>query len=73
MRGVFWNCNGFKDPKKHRFVSDLCREQNLSFIAVSEMDQKGFHDSVFWNLCGVKFSFGTAKNLGEGRGHFVRN
>jgi hypothetical protein len=22
---------------------------------------------------GVKFSFGTAKNLGEGRGHFVRN
>jgi hypothetical protein len=40
MRGVFWDCNGFKDPKKHRFISDLTREQNLSFIALLEMGRK---------------------------------
>jgi hypothetical protein len=52
MRGVFWNYNGFKDPKKHRFISDLTREQNLSFIAAYKMGRKGFHDSVLRNLCG---------------------
>jgi hypothetical protein len=67
VRGVFWNCNGFKDPKKHRFISDLCREQNLSFIVVSEMGHKGFHDLVIRNLCGVIILFGIAKNLGVGQ------
>jgi hypothetical protein len=51
MRGVFWNSNGFKDPKKHRFISDLTREQDLCFIAISETGRKGFSDSVFRNLC----------------------
>jgi hypothetical protein len=23
MKGIFWNTNGFKDPKKHKFLSDL--------------------------------------------------
>jgi hypothetical protein len=36
MRGIFWNNNGFKDPKKHKFVSDLTKENNLNFIVVSE-------------------------------------
>jgi hypothetical protein len=27
------------------------REQSLSFIAVSEMGRKGFHDPVLRNLC----------------------
>jgi hypothetical protein len=36
MRGIFWNSNGFKDPKKHKFVSDLIKENNLNFIAISE-------------------------------------
>jgi hypothetical protein len=26
MKGVFWNSSGFKDPKKHKFVSDLTKE-----------------------------------------------
>jgi hypothetical protein len=26
MRVVLWNSNGFKDPKKHIFISDLTRE-----------------------------------------------
>jgi hypothetical protein len=51
MKGVFWNCNGFKDPKKHRFISDLTREKNLCFIAISEMGRRGFNDVVLMNLC----------------------
>jgi hypothetical protein len=52
MRGIFWNCNGFKDPKKYRFVSGLTREQNLCFIAISEMGRNSFSDAVLRNLCG---------------------
>jgi hypothetical protein len=32
MKGIFWNSNGFRDPKKHKFVSDLTKESNLNFI-----------------------------------------
>jgi hypothetical protein len=35
MRGVF-NSNRLKDPKKHKFISDLTKENNLNFIALSE-------------------------------------
>jgi hypothetical protein len=52
MKGVFCNCNSFKDPKKHRFISDLTREQNLCFIALSETGRKCFNDVVLRNLCG---------------------
>jgi hypothetical protein len=53
MRGIFWNNNSFKDPKKHKFISDLTREQQLCFIAVSEMGRKSFNDEILRNLCGV--------------------
>jgi hypothetical protein len=52
MRENFWNSNGCKDPKKHRFISDLTREQQLCFIAVSKMGRKNFNDAVLRNLCG---------------------
>jgi hypothetical protein len=52
MRGVFWNSNGFRDPKKHRFISDLTREQQLCFIAVSAAGRKSFNDAVLRNLYG---------------------
>jgi len=32
----FLNCNGFADQKKHRFVSDIVREKDLHFVALSE-------------------------------------
>jgi hypothetical protein len=51
MRGVFYNSNVFKDPKKHRFISDFTRGQDLCFIAISEKVRKGFNDSVLRNLC----------------------
>ncbi|PWZ23951.1 hypothetical protein Zm00014a_037299 [Zea mays] len=49
--GIFWNCDGFGDPKKHRFVADLTKEYNLSFIALSETVKKDFSDSFLRNLC----------------------
>jgi hypothetical protein len=51
MRCVFCNSNRFKDPKNHIFISDLTREQDLCFIAISETGRKGFSDSVLRNLC----------------------
>ena len=52
MKGIFWNCDGFKDPKKHRFISDTTKEENLNFIAISETVRRSFTDSFLKNLCG---------------------
>ncbi|KAL5676668.1 hypothetical protein ACJX0J_012799, partial [Zea mays] len=42
--------NGFKDPKKHRFIYDLMKEQNLNFIAISETGRSDFMPSVIYGL-----------------------
>jgi hypothetical protein len=67
MKGVFWNSNGFRDPKKHRFVSDLRKEHQLSFIMISKTGRKNFHDAVLRNLCGVGISCGIVNNPEAGR------
>jgi hypothetical protein len=36
MKGFFWNCNGFADSKKYRFLSDLTNKKGLDFIVLSE-------------------------------------
>jgi hypothetical protein len=51
MRGIFWNRNGFKDPKKHKFISDLTKENNLNFIAISETGRSDFSPRFLKNLC----------------------
>jgi hypothetical protein len=71
MRGTFWNCNGFKDPKKHRFVVDLTREQNLCFIAISETGRKGFDDSTLRNLCGGRNFLWHCKECRGRSGHIL--
>jgi hypothetical protein len=58
MKGVFWNSNGFKDLKKHKFISDLTKENNLNFIAISEAGRSDFTPRFLKNLC---FIFGTVK------------
>ena len=50
MKGIFWNANGFRDPAKHRFVSDLTKQYNLSFIAISETCRRDFTDPFLKNL-----------------------
>jgi hypothetical protein len=66
MKGIFWNSDGFKDPVKHKFVSDLTKEQNLSFITISETVCKSSTDPFLRNLCGGKNFLWHCKEL-EGR------
>ena len=51
MKGIFWNCNGFADHKKYRFLSDLTKEKNLDFIALSETGRANFPQSTLDNIC----------------------
>jgi hypothetical protein len=51
MKGFFWNSDGFEDPKKHRFISHLTKEHDLSFIGISETGTKSFTDPFLKNLC----------------------
>jgi hypothetical protein len=51
MRGIFWNSNEFKDPKKHKFISDLTTENSLNFIAISETGRSDFSSRFLKNLC----------------------
>jgi hypothetical protein len=52
MKGIFWNSNWFRDLKKHKFVSDLTKENELSFIAISELGRSDFMSRFLKNLCG---------------------
>ena len=51
MKGFFWNYNGFADSKKYRFLSDLTREKDLDFIALSETGRATFPQSTLNNIC----------------------
>jgi hypothetical protein len=51
MKGIFWNCNGFADTKKYRFLSDLTKEKCLDFIALSETGRANFSQSTLNNIC----------------------
>jgi hypothetical protein len=51
MKGLFWNSNRFKDPKKHKFISDLTKENNLNFIAMSKTGRSEFMPRFLTNLC----------------------
>jgi len=54
MKGVFWNCNGFADPKKHRSVSDMVREKDLHFVALLEIGKRDCSQFFLKNLVGGK-------------------
>jgi hypothetical protein len=40
------------DPKKHKFVSDLTKENDLSFIAILESGRSDFMPRFLKNLSG---------------------
>jgi hypothetical protein len=62
MKGIIWNSNGFRDPKKHCYVSDVTREQNLSFIAILETGRSTFSNHFLKNFYVGKISYGIVKN-----------
>jgi exonuclease III len=51
MKGIYWNTNGLKDPKKHKFISDLTKEHNLNFIALSKIGRSNFTPKFLKSLC----------------------
>jgi len=51
MKGFFWNGNGFADSKKYRFLSDLTKENDLDFIALSETGRASFPQTTLNNIC----------------------
>jgi hypothetical protein len=53
-RDFFWNTNGVRDPKKLKHISDLTKEHNLNFIALSETGRSEFMPSFLKNLCAWK-------------------
>jgi hypothetical protein len=69
MKGIIWNSNGFRDPKKHRYVSDVTKEQNLSFIAILEIGRSTFSDHFLKNLCvGKNFLWHCTEPKGQSGG-----
>jgi hypothetical protein len=69
MKGIIWISNGFRDPKKHRFVSDSTREYNLAFIVILETGRSNFLDLFIKNLCAQKITCGIAKHPRPFRWH----
>ena len=51
MKGIFWNCNGFADSKKYRFLSDLTKEKSLDFITLSETGRDNFSNNTLNTIC----------------------
>ena len=51
MKGIFWNSRGLGDLAKHRFLSDLVKEEQISFIDISETGRDDFRDHILKNLC----------------------
>ena len=51
MKGVFWNSRGLGNLAKHRFLSDLVKEEQISFIDLSETGKDDFPDHILKNLC----------------------
>jgi exonuclease III len=42
LKGLFWNCDGFRDNAKHLFVREIIREEKLDFIALLETGRPSF-------------------------------
>ena len=66
MKGSFWNCNGFADGKKYRYLSDLTKEKSLDFIALSETGRANIPQTTLNNICaGRDFICTTTLNFTE--------
>jgi hypothetical protein len=50
--GYQTSSNGLGNPKKHKYVSDLTKENGLSFIAILETCRSDFMPRFLKNLCG---------------------
>jgi hypothetical protein len=51
MEGIFWNCNGFADVNKYRFLAELIKEKSLDFIALSKTGRVNIPQTTLNNIC----------------------
>ena len=40
LKGMFWNCEGIRDPAKHDFIQETFREQRLDFLALWRLEDQ---------------------------------
>ena len=58
MIRIFRNSRGLRDLAKHKFLSDLVKEEQISFIALSETGRDEFPDRILKTLCAAGTSSG---------------
>jgi hypothetical protein len=51
MKGVFWNCNGLRDPSKPRFLFDSITEHRLDFLALLETKRNDYNVAELGHFC----------------------
>ena len=72
MKGIYWNCNGFADQKKYRFLSELVKEKNLDFMALSETGRTSIPQNTLNNICaGKDYLWHTKAPVGRSGGMLV--
>jgi hypothetical protein len=45
MKGIFWNSRGLGDLTKHRYLSEMVKEEQINFIALFEIDKDEFNET----------------------------
>ena len=50
LKGIFWNSEGFCDPRKNLFVQESIRERKLDFIALWEIGRSNFSTPFLTHL-----------------------
>ena len=69
MKGGFWNSRGLGNLAEHRVLSDLVKEEQISFIALSETGRDDFPYRILKNLCaGRDFLWHSMAPHGRSRG-----
>ena len=52
MKGVFWNSRGLTDFAKHRYLSEMVKEEQINLIALLKIGRDDFSDATLKNFCG---------------------
>jgi hypothetical protein len=51
MKGIFWNCNGIRDPAKPRFIFETASDYRLDFIALLDTRRNDFRLEELAHFC----------------------
>jgi exonuclease III len=72
MKRIYWNTNGLRGPQKLKNISDLIKEHDLNFIALSETGRSKFMPSFLKSLCaGMDYLWHTMAPKGRYGGMLV--